>query len=356
MSTSNEQKIICNKIDGAPEQQDDNQPRIRSINSSSNIDAIDAVVEGIDRVTLLDNSYDISKVVSKDICAACGKEGKSCDMNTCNKCKSVKYCNAACKKKHRSKHKKACERRVAELYDEQLFKDHTPTEECPICLILLPIECGQSAFHSCCGKAVCGGCIYAMTESEEGQGELCPFCRMPSPRSDEEDIKRIEKLMDKGNAVAFNMVALEYEGGGMGLPKDHQKDNKLYLKAGELGCAHGYYNLGNSYYHGRGVVMDEKKAKYFYELSAMNGSLHARYNLGMLEYNSDNMDRAYKHLILAARAGHKKALEGVKEGYTEGDVTKDEYANTLRAHHERQKETKSDMRDKAAASGMFSNA
>ena len=56
-----------------------------------------------------------------DKCAACGKEGNSNDMNICNKCKSVKYCNAACKKKHRKKHKKACERRVAELYEEKLF-------------------------------------------------------------------------------------------------------------------------------------------------------------------------------------------------------------------------------------------
>ena len=35
----------------------------------------------------------------------------------------VKYCNAACKKKHRKKHKKACERRVAEMHDEKLFKE-----------------------------------------------------------------------------------------------------------------------------------------------------------------------------------------------------------------------------------------
>ena len=48
-------------------------------------------------------------------CANCGKEGNSNDMNTCNKCKEVKYCNVVCKKKHRSKHKKKCERRVAEL-------------------------------------------------------------------------------------------------------------------------------------------------------------------------------------------------------------------------------------------------
>jgi len=48
-------------------------------------------------------------------CVWCGKEGNGSDMNTCNKCKSVKYCNAACKKKHRSKHKKVCERRAAEI-------------------------------------------------------------------------------------------------------------------------------------------------------------------------------------------------------------------------------------------------
>jgi len=39
--------------------------------------------------------------------------------------------------------------------------------------------------------------------------------------------------------------------------------------------------------------------------------------------------------------------------FIRGFVTKDEYANTLSAHHERQKEMKSDMRDKAEASGIF---
>ena len=53
---------------------------------------------------------DFNSVAIQDdmsMCASCGKEGNSDDMNTCNKCQSVKYCNAACKKKHRSKHKKA---------------------------------------------------------------------------------------------------------------------------------------------------------------------------------------------------------------------------------------------------------
>ena len=47
-----------------------------------------------------------------NICANCGKEGGDNIVNTCNKCDLVQYCNAACKKKHRSKHKKKCDKRV----------------------------------------------------------------------------------------------------------------------------------------------------------------------------------------------------------------------------------------------------
>ena len=57
-----------------------------------------------------DSSCSTEDELDISACANCGKEGNSDDMNTCNKCKSVKYCNAACKKKHRSKHKKKCER------------------------------------------------------------------------------------------------------------------------------------------------------------------------------------------------------------------------------------------------------
>jgi len=131
----------------------------------------------------------------------------------------------------------------------------------------------------------------------------------------------------------------------------------LYLKAGELGCAYGYYNLANLYDNGKeGSVSDMKKAKQYYELSAMIGHVKARNNLGALEGNAGNEHRAMRHFVMAAKTGHKKSLDNVKRGFTKGLVTKDEYANTLRAHHERQKEIRSDARDKAAASGMFSNA
>ena len=197
----------------------------------------------------------------------------------------VTYCNAACKKKHRSKHKKACERRVAELHDEELFKEHPHREECPICLLPLPIDTGQGAFHSCCGKLICCGCIYAMNEEarERGKIGLCAFCREPSPTSDEEIIKRIRNLMDANNARAYYNFAIWYATGIKGVPQDRAKANELYLRAGELGCAEAYYNLGNSYDNGEGVEMDKKKAKYYYELAAMNGNAQARHNLGITE-------------------------------------------------------------------------
>ena len=292
---------------------------------------------------------DTSKVI-QETCAACGKEGNSDDMNTCNKCRMVKYCNAACKKKHRSKHKKKCDRRVAELHDEQLFKEPPPSEECPICMLPMPPS-DQRTFKVCCGKLICNGCIHAI---KIGEGkDLCPFCRTPPPRSDKEEIIRMKKLADNGNGIAVNSLALDYAHGIGGLPQDWAKAHELYLKAGELGCVEAYFNLGMSYDFGHGVEVDKKKAKHYYELAAIGGSPQARYNLGCDEGNTGNHERAMKHFIIAAKTGVERALKAVKKGYANGVVTKDEYASTLRAYHEWKKEMKSDERNNAAASGWY---
>ena len=151
--------------------------------------------------------------------------------------------------------------------------------------------------------------------------------------------------MEKGNAEAFNNLAGDYTQGILGLPRDRAKANELYLKAGELGCATGYYNLGNSYYAGRGVEVDKKKAMHYYELSSMKGNVKAMYNLGCSEIQAGNYQRAFKHLIIAARAGHATALENVKIGFMNGHITKEEYANALREYQKSQDEMKSEARD-----------
>ena len=56
-------------------------------------------------------------------CTACGKESDKESMNICNKCKMVYYCNVACKKKHKSKHKKKCDRRVADYMMRTYLKN-----------------------------------------------------------------------------------------------------------------------------------------------------------------------------------------------------------------------------------------
>ena len=160
--------------------------------------------------------------------------------------------------------------------------------------------------------------------------------------------------MDKGNGEAFNMLAGYYADGFCNLPQDYQKVNELWFKAGELGCARGYYNLGQGFRMGIGVEeADTKKAKHYYELAAMAGDKDARHNLACDEGQAGNYHRAMKHFIIAARAGHELSFDAVKKGFMRGFVGKDDYANTLRAYHERQKEMKSNERDKAAASGMF---
>lgn len=126
------------------------------------------------------------------------------------------------------------------------------------------------------------------------------------------------------------------------------------LKAGELGCAQAYANLGEFYRDGiLGVEVDKKKAKQYLELAAMMGHTEARHNIGCIEGASGNKGRAYKHMMISARAGYKKSLDLVKIGFKQGYVTKDEYANTLRAYQSRQDEMKSEMRDMAVATGMF---
>ena len=52
--------------------------------------------------------------ISMDVCANCGKEDGV--LNTCNKCMVTSYCNASCKKKHKSKHKHDC--------SEHIRRDH----------------------------------------------------------------------------------------------------------------------------------------------------------------------------------------------------------------------------------------
>ena len=186
-----------------------------------------------------------------------------------------------------------------------------------------------------------------------GKPGLCAFCRKVVASSYEEELRRTKKLIeDNNNAAAYNALGDYYSRGHLGLPRDMTKANELFLKGGELGfgCADAYLGLGISYHRGWGVDIDKKKAKYYWELAAIGGNETARHNVGNHEiYYFDNHHRAYKHFILAAKGGYKDSLGLCLHGYKEGFITKDEYANAMRAYQKIQDESKSAKRDKAEA-------
>lgn len=288
-------------------------------------------------------------MMSSNTCANCGKEGSDV-VNTCNKCKEVMYCNAACKKKHRHKHKKDCERRVAELHDEALFKQPPKDEDCPICFLRLPYLSSGRVYMSCCGKVICSGCTHTVTSQQKGPS-LCPFCRIPAPTTDEELVKRYEKRIERDDpdANAFYNEGCYYSRGMHGYIQDTIKALEHWHQAGELGHAAAYLNIGYAYENGRGVERDELKAIHFYELAAMGGDEGARHNLGSMEERAGNIERAVKHYMTAAGSGSSDSLEAIKRMYIKGNTTKDEYANALRSHKVYLDEIRSAQRDEAAA-------
>ena len=283
-----------------------------------------------------------------DLCANCGKEGSN--LNICNKCQMIQYCNAACKKKHRSKHKKKCGRRMAELHDEALFKQPPLKEDCPICFLPLPSMDTGSQYKNCCGKDICSGCIHAVRLRDNGVG-LCPFCRTPTPTSEKEGIERLEKRMEVGDAHAMFNLGGYYDDGDYGLPQNRDKALELYRRAGELGIAGAYYNTGIAYDTGRGVERDERKAEHYYELAAIRGHVAASYNLGVFEDHAGNWDRAIKHWLIAAGGGYSDSVKNVQQLYTEGHATKEDYSKALLAYQKYLQEIRSEQRDNAAAFG-----
>jgi len=287
-----------------------------------------------------------------DICANCGKEGTN--LNICNRCKMVKYCNAACKKKHRSKHKKKCDRRVAELHDEALFKQPPPQEEdCPICFLRMPTLLSGTVYQPCCGKTICCGCSRAPVYDNEGNivtDKSCPLCRMPPTPSGEETIKLMNRRVEVGDAEAIGQLGFYYALGHHDLTQDYGKAMQLWHRAAELGFSQAYFNIGASYDGGRrGVEVDKKKAIRYYELAAMTGNAYARYNLGNFEARAGNLGRAIKHYMIAVRGGDKDSLAIIQKLYSNGLATKEDYLKALRSHQEYLGEIKSVHRDRSAA-------
>jgi tetratricopeptide (TPR) repeat protein len=285
------------------------------------------------------------EVDTSSFCAACGVE--ECDdikLKKCTACKSVRYCGVECQKNHRLQHKRACKKRAAEFRDELLFKQPESSHlgDCPICMIPLPLDPEKSIMMSCCSKVVCGGCDYsdAMRETNPLDAK-CPFCRKPVPTEEE-----IEENMMK-RIEANDPLAMREQGSECYKKGDYSSAFEYVTKATKLGDIEAHYKLSIFYVLGHGVEKDEKKQIHHLEEAAIGGYPNARYHLGRIEGGNGRIERAIKHWIIAANLRDDDAIKDLKGQYTQGRISKENFAAALRAHQAAVDATKSPQREEA---------
>ena len=132
------------------------------------------------------------------------------------------------------------------------------------------------------------------------------------------------------------------------MPNDTRKAIELWTKAADLGHILSCGSLGDAYNpifdNGMGLEKYWEKSTHYYKIAAKGGHHNARHNLACLEYQAGNRAAAIKHFIIAASMGHDLALNQVKQAYIRREATKDQFANTLRAHKDAKDEMKSSHR------------
>ena len=275
-------------------------------------------------------------IVSNEACANCGKQGSdTVKLMDCTACRLVKYCGAGCQRAHRKEHEESCKQRAAELKDEQLYSqglERTEGDFCPICTLAIPLPIqGHSIFNVCCMKRVCKGCVLAARA--RGMND-CPFCRTAHPGTAAERLAMIRVRVKKKDPEATLFLGTKYHMGELGLQKDVRKGVELYTEAAELGSIDAIYNLGCLYASGKWVEENKAKGMQLWQKAAMRGHVEGRHNLGMNELESGNYDRAVKHNLIAAKMGHNRSVEKIKEMFMAGAATKEQYAEALRGYQD----------------------
>ncbi|KAL3791043.1 hypothetical protein ACHAWO_010558 [Cyclotella atomus] len=148
----------------------------------------------------------------------------------------------------------------------------------------------------------------------------------------------------------MSVLGQVYVHGRYGGGQDQAKGMKLLLRASELGSVSASSTLADMYSNGIYVARDCKKTTHYLELAAKGGNAHARYYLGLEEmFLHGKIDRAIKHWLLACEGGHPDALQGIRNGYTDGTASKADYEKALRSYQQYLDDVKSANRDKAAA-------
>lgn len=352
-----------------------------------------SVAPGAATVAMKSNGKDTEGDSEKNdkCCAACGKDGDG--LKKCTACKSVWYCNVSCQKAHRKAHVKRCKRiekmlkkagseerrnrmekflgsaesKVIMGVDLSDLFDPAPTEECVICMLPLPLESFMVAYQACCGKRLCSGCVFEhgrtvnMTNEErildQDKNHLplldenCPFCREPTPDPPPfsfENLRRLEKRVELGDAEAMKQMGLHRLNGGHGLSVDPTKALEYFIRSADNGDPRAFDELRKAYQYPdyMGLEPNPRKALEYQVQAAMRGHVIARHNLGLIEFEVENYDSAIRHWRMAAAAGLKASTDKLIQCFQRGLISKEDLEESLRSQHEAREGMKSEERDR----------
>jgi tetratricopeptide (TPR) repeat protein len=277
-------------------------------------------------------------------CASCGiAEDDDIKLKKCATCGSVRYCGEKCQKEHRPQHERECKKRAAELRDEILFKQPESSHlgDCPICYLPLSLDANSCVLAACCSKIICIGCNHANQKQqwERSLKSTCPFCRHPAPTSQAEAGMIEKNRIEANDPVAMcQMGKLRYEEGNF------KSAVEYFSKAAEMDNVEAHYGLSVMYREGHGFEKDKKKEVYHLEQAAIGGHDLARHNLGCDEEDNGRHERAVKHYIIGANLGNDRSLVALKDYFTRGLLSKEDFATALRAHQAAIDATKSPQR------------
>ena len=243
--------------------------------------------------------------------------------------------------------------------DPELWKPHLPTEECPVCMVPLPLQKKRSIFLSCCGKLLCNACCeehdraLRVTNRKRGKKkqppleQTCAFCRSPIHKNDSELIGRYEKRIKKGDVQAMVNLGMCFRDGSRGVKKDEAKASELLNRAADLGSAEAVGMLGR-------LLVDERitstpnitKGKEYFENAAAKGHILSRATLASMLLDEGSIELAIKHWHLAAAAGHDDSTKCLWDCFSKGRLSKPDLEKALRAHKAASDEMNSEERER----------
>ena len=245
---------------------------------------------------------------------------------------------------------------VPDQSEDRLSNWTRPTrEECPICMLPLPLKPGESINRTCCGKTICQGCMTSQIKvdvlegRQSGSGAVmnCPFCR---EKICEDDIaqEQILKLAKAGNHAALFTTATCYFDGIEGYKQDESEAVKWCQRAVEAGSAKAAMMLAECYQDGDGVEKDDAMRLFYLKKACEIGTEpNAFWELGAYFMDTEEVEEGMLNFRKAAICGMSDdyLFEALRFGFMNGCITKEEYAFTLRENQAAANEFKSEGRE-----------